>query len=73
MGMMNGWNPLKPLRKRPRRTRGNDRPVRPKTLLEVFNTCDSCKTMIDMGETFVRLGDRIFCGSCGIKETDDAR
>ena len=65
---MNTLNPLQPLKKRLRRTRGTGRPIRPKTLLEVFNTCYSCKEMVPMDAPFTKWNDRMYCGKCGVKE-----
>jgi ribosomal protein S27AE len=65
---MKTWNPLQPLKKRLRRTRGTGRPIRPKTLLEVFNTCYSCKEVVPMDAPFTRWNDRMYCGRCGVKE-----
>ena len=70
---MNTLNPLQPLKKRLRRTRGTGRPIRPKTLLEVFNTCYSCKEVVPMDETFMRLNEKTYCAKCGVKEKYHAR
>ena len=60
-GMMNTWNPLQPLKKRLRL-------IRPKTLLEVFNTCDSCKEVVPMDAPYTRWNNKMYCENCGVKE-----
>ena len=41
---------------------------RPKTLLEVFNTCYSCKEVVPMDAPFTRWNDKMYCANCGVKE-----